>query len=684
MQTLPTTTMHLLAALTAAVALAGTAAPPPTLPPLPPHPRLILTQPRIAALSTLIATDADARALLGALQAHAEWILTQPPIAQQTPGASGVLIPVRAALDFALSSAAAAALVGGAAGARYAARGEAELLSLAAWTTWNPPHFLDVAEASAAVALGYDWLYGAMNASARATVAASLAEKGAAAYVASFASHSWPQGSTSNWNCVCSAGGMLLALALGADVAAGPPAWPGVFLPSLASIPQCAGAYGPEGSWEEGVGYWGYGSKYIALLLGAMDSALGTEYGLGDTAGLSLAGRFPIFTAGASAQFYDWADSWPFFTVAYGDWNHSIAPYQSFFGSRFSDPAVTYFARAYTSAFASASVGAPAWAGLVEALLYFSADGSAADLAALPSAHLYAERNVGAFAGGPAPWTAVAAPSGGSSLHFKGGCNSYGHGHLDLGGWVYDLRGVRVVEDEGADNYDLPDYFGPQRWRYARLNSAMHNVPRFDGASQSPSACARIGVFNASEAALRGGGAAGAPSAFATADLSAGYAAGGAVAGAARGWAAFGAATSALVVDEFVWGANVSRLSNVTVALHTHAAVVIAGDGRSATLTMNATGGEAGAPALVTHVALLGGAALARGGSCAGARLVAESVALAPPQYPTAGTTRLSALAAPGAGCTRIAVVVGDALPPSGWALRPLGEWEASGPVGPG
>lgn len=36
--------------------------------------------------------------------------------------------------------------------------------------------------------------------------------------------------------------------------------WPGVFQPALVSMPVCTAAYGAEGSWEEGVGYWGYAS----------------------------------------------------------------------------------------------------------------------------------------------------------------------------------------------------------------------------------------------------------------------------------------------------------------------------------------------------------------------------------------------------------------------------------------
>jgi hypothetical protein len=33
------------------------------------------------------------------------------------------------------------------------------MLAAAAFSDWNPSHFLDVAEMTAALAIGYDWLY---------------------------------------------------------------------------------------------------------------------------------------------------------------------------------------------------------------------------------------------------------------------------------------------------------------------------------------------------------------------------------------------------------------------------------------------------------------------------------------------------------------------------------------------
>ena len=42
---------------------------------------------------------------------------------------------------------------------RKADRARLEMLAAAAFPDWNPSHFLDVAEMTNALAIGYDWLY---------------------------------------------------------------------------------------------------------------------------------------------------------------------------------------------------------------------------------------------------------------------------------------------------------------------------------------------------------------------------------------------------------------------------------------------------------------------------------------------------------------------------------------------
>ena len=40
---------------------------------------------------------------------------------------------------------------------RYSERAEAEMLQISSFRDWNPDHFLDVAEMTLAMAIGYDW-----------------------------------------------------------------------------------------------------------------------------------------------------------------------------------------------------------------------------------------------------------------------------------------------------------------------------------------------------------------------------------------------------------------------------------------------------------------------------------------------------------------------------------------------
>jgi hypothetical protein len=81
---------------------------------------------------------------------------------------------------------------------------------------------------------------------------------------------------------------------------------------------------------------------------------------------------------------------------------------------------------------------------------------------------------------------------------FKAGDNKVNHSHLDLGSFVFDAGGARWAMDLGADNYNLPGYFGGQRWNYYRLRAEGHNTLVINpgaGPDQDPSAAAPIERF---------------------------------------------------------------------------------------------------------------------------------------------------------------------------------------------
>ena len=87
---------------------------------------------------------------------------------------------------------------------KYAQRAEKELVKVANFSDWNPSHFLDVAEMTMAMAIGYDWLYSELESEARKTIREAILHKGIKPsedpkY------NSWLKASH-NWNQVCNAG----------------------------------------------------------------------------------------------------------------------------------------------------------------------------------------------------------------------------------------------------------------------------------------------------------------------------------------------------------------------------------------------------------------------------------------------------------------------------------------------
>lgn len=707
----------------------------PPLPPLAPHPRRVLTPQRLAAARSEIASGGDAAAFGALLFAHADWALTRPPTPRGKPDATGVLMPVRAALDIMLTTAAAAALngtAGVARGAPYFERALREVNQLCFnWsapneTDWNfVAHALDAGEATFAVGLAYDWLWPALTAGERQGILAALVAHGLGQFAKYLPDRkvAWWVNNSINWNCVCSAGGVVGALAIAGD--GGAPAWllDAVVAPLVAGVAPCVAAVHADSSWMEGPGYWGfvvfsrhartrartqkrvhpnaprpelplprrYANKYNAWLFSALLGTFNSTLGLEALPGVAHAARFPLYMAGAGAvtaanasRTWDWADShepplWQ--------------PFMSFWGGAFDERAAAYASRVTSRAVAPQFVrSSVAWGGFVEATAFFDARGTAADVQALPTAALYNFAQLGVFR---SPWFAARQ----NYIGFKGGDVSafafcrrgarlekpaplphppytplphtharpapqsrWNHAHLDLGSFVFDLDGQRFAEDMGGDSYELPGYFGPQRWSYYRLNSHGHNVPLFGNASQVP-AGANITAFSAAPA-VKGGLLV---DGWGVADLSRGYAGAGQPASVRRGFVSLNASSAILVVDEWrgVGG-------NVSVQLHTRAAVALSGAAAALSL-----GGVAAQLAVLPASTSCG---------ALGAWAVVELAPLlpSPPFDSAAGFRRVEALAPPGAPCTRVAVALGDpavVLALAGVAVAPLDDWATAGPL---
>jgi hypothetical protein len=107
----------------------------------------------------------------------------------------------------------------------------------------------------------------------------------------------------------------------------------------------------------------------------------------------------------------------------------------------------------------------------------------------LPATRLFSDINVLFMRSDWAVTSAV-------SIACKGGSNQADHAHLDLGSFVFDMNGTRWAYDLGRDNYDLPGYFdlseGGGRWNYFRLNTYSHNTLVINGDNQRATAHAEF------------------------------------------------------------------------------------------------------------------------------------------------------------------------------------------------
>jgi len=130
----------------------------------------LLTDEQLAAAVTAAKTDPLRSALHARIVDLATVELTSTPVKHVLIGPR-LLDKSRTASGRVLTCSLAFRLTGD---VRFADRAEKELFTVAAFPDWNPSHFLDVAEMSLAVAVGYDWLHASLSADERATLKAAL------------------------------------------------------------------------------------------------------------------------------------------------------------------------------------------------------------------------------------------------------------------------------------------------------------------------------------------------------------------------------------------------------------------------------------------------------------------------------------------------------------------------------
>ena len=582
------------------------------------HPRLLVLDPDVARARGRGGNDPVARKYRDGLRRDAEKILGEPPVRYVLKGPR-LLDQSRLCLRRVYTLAGLYRLDGD---KKWAERAVKELSAAAAFPDWNPSHFLDTAEMTHAFAVGYDWLYPALSPEERALVKTAIVEKGLLRGKEAYEGTKpwkWWTGASHNWNQVCNGGLTLGALAVADEE---PQLAAFIVASALKSLPKAMASFAPDGGWDEGPGYWAYTLDYTVPLIAGLETALGSDFGLAAAPGFDRTGAFRMHFVGPTRRPFNYADG--------GDGVTGGTPVMYWLGRRFRQP----------------QLYAEGGGGALGLFWYEKADQSA------PSPPLDVVFRGIDVAFLRSAWDDPDA----LFVGFKGGDNKANHSHLDLGTFVFDALGERWAADLGGDDYNLPGYFGKQRWTYYRLRTEGQNSPLLDGGNQATDGKAPLVAFLSKP----GEG-------FAVADLTGGYRE-----QATRVWrgvALVDGRRSLLVQDE--WDAAAPG-GPVEYRWQMHTRAQVQADGAQATLTI-------GSKTVTARVL-----------SPAGATFAAEPAAAPEPQNQNRGVTRL-VVRLPGKATTgRVAVLLtpqrgaaGGGEPAAAAAVvRPLDEWRReAGPL---
>jgi hypothetical protein len=434
---------------------------------LPSHPRILLLKGEEAAIKKTIGNDTVWMQLEQAILDASDQILPTAPVERIKIGRR-LLDKSREALRRIFFLSYAYRMTGE---QKYADRAQKELLAVAAFSDWNPSHFLDVAEMTMAVAIGYDWLYDKLSPQSRSLIKEAILKKGIEPSLDP-KNNGWLR-VEHNWNQVCNAGMCYGAIAIYED---DPELARQIINRSIDAVPHAMQDYAPDGVYPEGYGYWGYGTSFNVMLISALDKLFGNDSGLSDMPGFLKTAGFLENMTGPSGKPFNYSDA--------GE-GGGLESAMFWFASKLKDPSLLWVER---SRLLNDGAKNQVRNRLLPAVLLW---GQGIDLNNIqpPGKDMWTGQGKNPVALMRTSWTDPNA----IYVAMKGGSVSVNHAHMDVGSFVMDADGVRWAMDFGMQEYESLESKGlqifgrsqdAQRWTVFRYSNLVHNTITVNGLQQ--------------------------------------------------------------------------------------------------------------------------------------------------------------------------------------------------------
>lgn len=464
-----------------------------------PAPRLLLTDEALADVKKKIEADPRWRAFYDALKRRSDKKLKASPVERKLEG-KRLLGVSREALGRIFDWAFMYRYTGD---VKYAARVEKEAVAIAEFSDWNPSHFLDVAEMTVAAAFAYDSCGATFSDENRKKVREAIRVKGVEE---ALKIRGWWKKNNANWNQVCWCGTLYGALAIADDE---PELARDAVRQAVNGVTWSMASYEPDGNYVEGPGYWGYGTGFNVLLLSALNSALGNDFGRSSARGFKETIRYYEHVFGTTGDAFNYPDSgggkmfeptafWNALNLgdAGAAWNENFAVDAAYVATKYK---VKHGARSLDSLAGNRLA--------VCALLWGPVRETPLDLAKIATKGAVDPDELGFGNVAPQELGYVGVGNGRNAvalfrtdwkrdaayLGIKAGAPNAPHGHMDEGGFVYDDGGVRWIVELGPENYHRIESRGmnlwgmnqsSERWKLLRYNNFGHSVLTLNGAPQ--------------------------------------------------------------------------------------------------------------------------------------------------------------------------------------------------------
>lgn len=439
------------------------------------HPRLLLGEGEEEQIKSLIETDDTWRKMHFAILDECNNISSQPALERELTGRR-LLSKSRELLRRVFYLSYAYRMTED---ERYLNRAEYEMLAVAGFSDWNPSHFLDVAEMTMGMAIGYDWLFNELSEESKKTIREAIVNKGInPSYNGDY---NWFLEATHNWNQVCNAGMTFGALAIQEDQ---PELAQQTIDRAFETIHLPMEDYKPDGAYPEGYSYWGYGTSFNVMFLSAVEKALGTDKGLTESEGFLDTGGFLLHMLAPTGPSFNWGDCGT---------GSSLNPAMFWFAERNDNPSVLWSENRFlqTDDFSGFTGNR-----LLPAIMIWGKNIPLENIQP-PSSTFWVGQGHNPVAMMRTSWT----DSEAIYVGFKAGSPSVNHGHMDIGSFVMEANGVRWAADLGMQNYESLESKGmsifgrtqdAERWTIFRLNNHSHSVLTIDDELQRVDGYAKI------------------------------------------------------------------------------------------------------------------------------------------------------------------------------------------------